>query len=306
MQNTRRSFLKSSAMLAAAAVASPRFTFAADNKLRRTAVQLYSVRDEMNKDPKGTLKKLADLGYTHIEHANYNAGERKFYGYPVKEFKTLLSDLGLKMPSGHTTMGRNHWDTATNDFTDEWKRTVEDAAEIGQRYVISPSLGWGAKMTEDFMKPFMEQFNKCGEFCQKSSMKFAYHNHDFEFRDKVGDVLVFDYMLQNTDPKLVTWQLDIGNMYIAGGMAADYINKYPGRFESMHVKDMKAVEGGDAHHKYESCVLGKGIVPVKDILKLGRKKGGTVLFVIEQEEYQGLGQSESVGIDLQIMKKWGY
>ncbi|RYY37553.1 MAG: sugar phosphate isomerase/epimerase [Sphingobacteriaceae bacterium] len=303
MHQSRRTFLKSSAVAAAAVMAMPGDTFAGAGKLRRTAVQLYSVRDEMNKDPKGTLKKLADMGYTHIEHANYNANERTFYGYKVKDFKALLNDLGLKMPSGHTTMGTNHWNKTTNDFNDDWKRTVEDAAEIGQRYVISPSL-WGAKLIPEEMKPYMDQFNKSGELCQKYSMKFAYHNHDFEFRDKVGDLLVYDFMLQNTDPKFVTWQLDIGNMYIAGAKAADYIAKYPGRFESMHVKDMIAKEGEQG--KFESCVLGKGIVPVKDILKLGVKKGGTTLFVVEQEEYQGLGQSESVGIDLKIMKKWGY
>jgi sugar phosphate isomerase/epimerase len=304
MQNSRRSFLKSSAMLAATAAVLPNNLLAGDNKLQRLVLQLYSVRDEMNKDPKATLKKVAELGYNHIEHANYN--NRKFYGFTVKEFKVILNELSLKMPSGHTSMGKEHWDKATNDFTDVWKQTIEDAAEIGQRYVLSASM-WGVAMTVEEMKPFMDQYNKCGELCKKYGMKFGYHNHDFEFTQKVGDMLLYDFMLQNTDPALVTQQLDIGNMYMVGAQALDYIKKYPGRFELMHVKDvMRLSEPGAAKPKFENCQFGKGEVPLKAILKAARKTGGTTHFVVEQEEYQGLGQIESVGNDFTFMKKLGY
>ncbi len=290
-------------MLSAAAVLSD-IDMAGAAQLHRLALQLYSVRDDMNRDARGTLKALAGLGYTHVEHANYSSG--KFYGIEVKEFKKLLDDLGLKMPSGHTTMARQHWDAAKNDFTDEWKRTIEDAAAVGQRFVLSPSL-YGADLNEAGMKPYMEQFNKCGELCKKYNMKFGYHNHEFEYTTMIGQTPLFDYMLQNTDPSLVTWQLDIGNMYIAGADALNYIDKYPGRFELLHVKDMiKHSTDADGKQKFESCQLGKGLLPLKQILKAAKNKGGTAWFVIEQEEYQGLGQTESVGIDLKLMKKWGY
>ncbi|MCC8410191.1 TIM barrel protein [Mucilaginibacter sp. UR6-1] len=302
MNNSRRNFLKGAAVLAAAS-AIPGNLLAADNKLQRTVLQLYSVRDEMRADPKATLKRLAELGYRHVEHANY--ADRKFYGFTVKEFKAILNDNGLTMPSGHTTMARQDWDTSKNDFTDKWKQTVEDAAVIGQRFVISPSLS-GAAMMVDEMKPYMDQFNKCGELCKKHGMKFGYHNHDFEFEQRVGGVLLFDFMLQNTDPALVAQQLDMGNMYMAGANAMDYIKKYPNRFELMHVKNMIKVGDENGKPKYESCQLDKGLLPLKQILKAARKTAGTSYFVIEQEEYQGLGQSESAGIDLQVMKKWGY
>ncbi|RYZ34728.1 MAG: sugar phosphate isomerase/epimerase [Sphingobacteriales bacterium] len=188
-----------------------------------------------------------------------------------------------------------------------WKHTVEDAAEMGQRFVLSPSLGYGVEMTAESMKPLMDQFNKSGELCKKHGMKFGYHNHEFEFKDKIGDVLLYDYMLQNTDPSLVAQQLDIGNMYTTGALALDYINKYPGRFELLHVKDMlRSSAPGDAKTKFESCALGKGEIPLKQILKAARNIAGTTHLVIEQEEYQGLGQVESVGIDLKMMKRWGY
>ncbi|RYE08894.1 MAG: twin-arginine translocation signal domain-containing protein, partial [Sphingobacteriales bacterium] len=101
MQNSRRTFLKNTALLAAVAAA-PNSLLAQTKKLQRIVLQLYSVRDDMHKDAKGTLKKIADLGYTQVEHANYN--DRKFYGFTVKEFKKILDDLNLKMPSGHTVM----------------------------------------------------------------------------------------------------------------------------------------------------------------------------------------------------------
>ena len=141
------------------------------------------------------------MGYLHVEHANYV--NRKFYGYTAKEFKKLLGDLALQMPSGHTVMTAHDWDTSKNDFTDKWKYTIEDAAEAGQRYVISPWLDESLRHDMDGLKRFMEQFNKCGELCKKSGMKFGYHNHNFEFSTKVGDSDLYDFILKNTDPELV-------------------------------------------------------------------------------------------------------
>ena len=230
--------------------------------------------------------------------------ERKFYGHSAKDFKKVLDDLGLKMPSGHTVMGKKHWDDAKKDFTDVWKYTVEDAATAGQKYVISPSLEESLRQSADDLKHFMDVFNKSGELCQKSGMKFGYHNHDFEFSVKMDGKTMYDVILQSTDPKLVMQQLDIGNLYNGGAKAIDIVRQYPGRFESMHVKDEIAASGG--HEKYESTILGAGIVGTKEVIDLGRKAGGTTLFIIEQESYQGKTPLDSVKEDLAIMKKWGY
>jgi sugar phosphate isomerase/epimerase len=255
----------------------------------------------MKSDPLGSLKKVAAMGYKHVEHANYV--NRKFYGYGAVEFKKILDDLGLKMPSGHTVMGKQHWDAAKNDFTDAWKMTVEDAATLGQQIVISPWLDESLRKTYDDMKRYMDVFNKCGELCKRSGMRFGYHNHDFEFSQKLNGTTVFDIILQNTDPSLVVQQLDIGNMYNAGAKALDIMKKYPGRFESMHVKDeIKSTEG---HDPYESTILGKGVIPVKEVIDLGRRSG-TRHFIVEQESYQYNTPMESIKEDLKIMRKWGY
>ncbi|MCR8559949.1 sugar phosphate isomerase/epimerase [Mucilaginibacter sp. BJC16-A38] len=304
MNSSRRNFIKNSAMVVAGAALMPDLALADPKKITRLGVQLYTVRDAMGKDPMGTLKKLSEGEVKHVEHANYI--DRKFYGYTAKEFKKILNDLSMQMPSGHTVMTAHDWDTDKKDFTDKWKYTIDDAAEVGQRYVISPWLDEDLRTNLDGLKRFMEQFNKCGELCKAHGMKFGYHNHDFEFGTKVGDGNLFDFILNNTDPSLVAQQLDIGNMYGSpGGIALDVINKYPDRFELMHVKDeIKSSTNGEMGHGFESTILGQGILPLKDILKAARKKGGTSQFIIEQESYQGKDPIDCVKIDLQIMKKW--
>lgn len=301
MHTSRRNFLKKTALALAGSTLLSNEIFAARNPKELTGVQLYSIRDDMKSDPLGSLKQLAAMGYKHVEHANY--GNRKFYGYGAAEFKKILGDMGMTMPSGHTVINKTHWNETTKDFTDEWKMTVEDAAIVGQQFVISPWMDEYYRKTYDDMKRYMDVYNKCGELCKKSGMKFGYHNHDFEFSQKLNDQTVFDILLQNTDPSLVIQQLDIGNMYNAGAKALDIMKKYPGRFESMHVKDEIKSTGG--HDPYESTILGKGVIPVKEVIDLGRKSG-TIHFIIEQESYQGKTPMECVKEDLAIMKKWGY
>ncbi|QNF34949.1 sugar phosphate isomerase/epimerase [Adhaeribacter swui] len=303
MKSTRRTFLKTSAMALAGSSLWARELLAAKPPKELLGIQLYSVRDEMKADPRGTLQQIAKMGYKHVEHAGYANG--KFYGSTPVEFKKILADLGLNMPTGHSVLGKQHYDAATKDFTDNWKKTVADSAEVGQQFVISPSMDESLRKDLDGLKRFLEVFNKCGELCQKSGVKFGYHNHDFEFYTKLNNMTMFDIIMQNTDAKLVAQQLDIGNMYGAGGRALDIMKKYPGRFESMHVKDeIKSDQGSMSG--YESTILGKGVVPVKEIVELGRKMGGTKHFIIEQESYQGKTPLACIQEDLEIMKEWGF
>jgi len=246
---------------------------------------------------------LSKMGFEFVEHANYI--NRKFYGWAAPEFKKVLDGLGLKMPSGHTVMNATHWDKSKKDFTDVWKHTVEDAAVMGQSYVISPSIDDKLRSTYDGLMQQLEIFNKSGELCKASGMKFGYHNHDFEFKEKLNGQLMYDIILQHTDPNLVVHQLDFGNMYGAGGRAAEWINKYPGRFQSLHVKDEIKAEKGEMNDGYESTILGEGVVDPKSIALLAKKIGGAHHYIIEQESYQGIAPLDCVKKDLAIMKTWG-
>jgi len=306
MTNSRREFIKKSAF----ALAGTSFLAACATSTKETAppkhllgLQLYCVRDEMGTDPLGTLQALAKMGYQHVEHAWYR--DRKFYGWTPTEFKKILTDLGMTMPSGHTVLAPQHWDETINDFTDEWKYTIEDAAFMGQQYVISPWMDEAVRKSEDALKKQLEIFNKSGELCKKSGMMFGYHNHDFEFSEKYGDRTLYDIILMETDPNLVMQQLDTGNLYNGGAKALDVITKYPGRFQSMHVKDEIELPEAGEHGKFESTILGKGIVSLKEVVDLGRDNG-TVHFIIEQEAYQGKTPLECMKEDYEVMKSWGY
>ncbi len=302
MKTSRRNFVKTSAMAALGTAILPGSFFAAKKKKRKVGLQLYSVRDDMDKDPLGSLTKVAGMGYVYVEHASYR--DRKFYGYTAPEFRKILDGLGLKMISGHTVMGSKHWDEAKKDFSDSWKFTVDDAAVLGQKWVVSPSMDESMRKNYDDFKRYMDIFNKCGELCKKSGMKFGYHNHAFEFTEKLNNEKIFDIIMRSIDPNLVALQLDIGNLYNGGAVALDVLNQFPGRFEIIHVKD--EIESKEAGEKYISTILGEGIVDAKKMVDLATKIGGTTCYIIEQESYQNKTPMECVKADLEIMKKWGY
>lgn len=302
MKSSRRSFITNTTVTVAGSALLPTLFWEEKKKKELVGIQLYSIRTDMQKDPSGTLKQLAEMGYKYVEHANYI--NRKFYGYTPAEFKKLLDDLGLKMRSGHTVMTPEHWDIAKKDFTDAWKHTVEDAATVGQQFVISPWLDNKYRISYDELKNFMDIFNKCGELCKKSGMKFGYHNHDFEFSQKLNGQTLYDIILKNTAPELVIQQLDTGNLYNGGAKAIDIVRQYPGRFMSLHVKD--EIEGTTGEEKYESAILGAGIVNLKAVVDLVRKQSKNVHYIIEQESYQGKLPLDCARENLAIMKKWGY
>lgn len=302
MKTSRRTFVKTGALAAFAAVVFPRSAFASSGKKGMVGLQLYSVRDDMMKDPIGALTQLAKMGYVYVEHANYI--NRKFYGFSSHEFRKVLDGLGLKMISGHTVMTNQHWDDVKKDFSDSWKYTVEDASTLGQRWVISPFMDESMRKSYDDFKKYMEVFNKSGELCKKSGMKFGYHNHDFEFSQKLNGEKIFDIMMKTLNPDLVAMQLDIGNLYNGGAIALDVMNQYPGRFEIIHVKD--EIEAKEGKEKFISTVLGEGIVNTKKVVDLATKKGGTKCYIIEQESYGDKTPMYCAKADFDIMKKWGY
>jgi sugar phosphate isomerase/epimerase len=303
MKTSRRTFIKTGALAAAGAALLKNNAFASAPKKGIVGLQLYSIREEMKKDPLASLKEVAKMGYTYVEHANYVDG--KFYGYAPKEFRKVLDDLGLKMVSGHTVFGKSHWDSTKKDFSDSWRKLVDDAAILGQKYVVSPSMDMSMRNNYDDFKGYMDIFNKCGELCNKQGMKFGYHNHSFEFAESLNGEKLFDIMMKSMDPKKVVVQLDMGNLYNGGAIAIDVVKQYPGRFENLHVKDeIEAPAGG--REKYESTIIGEGIVNTKEVTDLATKIGGAQVYIIEQESYQGKTPMECVKKDLEIMKKWGY
>lgn len=235
MNTSRRTFLKMSTIAMTGVAMMPDTLFASEKRKEVLGIQLYSVRDDMQKDALGTLRHLAGIGYKHVEHANYV--NRKFYGYEAKDFKKMLDDVGIIMSSGHVQMSMKDWDPSKNDFTDQWKHTIEDAVTAGQQYLINPWMDEGLRKDYDKLMHLLDLFNKCGELCKSSGLSFGYHNHDFEFDTILNNKKLYDIILEHTSPSLVVQEMDVGNMYNGGGKALEMLKKYPGRFEMMHVKD---------------------------------------------------------------------
>jgi sugar phosphate isomerase/epimerase len=301
MKNSRREFVKSGALAVLGAAILPRSVFASDAQKEMVGIQLYSVRDDMQKDPAGSLKKIAGMGYKLVEHAGYQ--DRKFYGYKPSEFKKILDDLGLKMYSGHVDFGMQAWDDSKKDFNDTWKYTVDDAASMGQKFVITPELAEKAQKDYDTLLKVIDLWNKCGALCQKQGMKFGYHD-DFNEDAVLNNMKIYDIVMKNSDPNLTIQQFDIANLYNAAGTnPIDIIKKYPGRFVSLHVKDV--LKEKNKENRHDSTILGKGVLNVKDVVDLAVKNGAWLL-IIEQEAYQNETPMDCVKDDLAAMKKWGF
>ena len=198
-------------------------------------LQLYSVRDDMAKDPLTTLQAVAKMGYTQVEHANYK--DRKFYGYAPAEFKKLLADLGMTMPTGHVVFGKDHWNSTVKAVTDSWKHAVADAATAGQTYLISPWFPWDKKDLDD-VKRGVEAWNYAGRASADGGVRFGFHNHHQEFVEKIKGQYVYDLMLKESDLRYVCQQLDICNMAVAKVDPMTWLKRYPKYFEQLHVKDL--------------------------------------------------------------------
>jgi sugar phosphate isomerase/epimerase len=280
--NSRRNFLKASGMLAAGSLLLPDLIQAASRRsVKDVGLQLYTVRNEMLKDNVGTLKQVAALGYKEIESAGSDKGS--YYGFKPAEMKKVCSDLGMTLRSGHV-----HYD-------DKWQQTIDDAVQSGQEYLIvsvMPSNG----QTVDNYKKVAEIFNKAGEACKKSNITFGYHNHDSEF-DKDNGKVLYDVLLENTNPEYVKMEMDLGWVIVTGNDPLAYFAKYPGRFPLWHLKDMDL----KAKHSVE---FGKGSLDVKKMLE-NAKKAGMKYFFVEQEEYTGTA-FECLKYNMDYLKKVNY
>ena len=260
--NTRRSFLKASGTLALGSLLLPH-TVKANAKVKNVGIQLYTVRKEMLADAVGTLKQLAKTGYKELESARSEKGN--YYGLQPKEIRKITKDLGMTLRSGHVHIDEN------------WQRSVDQAAEAGQSYLICSSLPSRGQTIENYQR-VADTFSKAAQDCKKAKLVFGYHNHDYEF-EKVNGQVLYDILLDKTEPNLVTMELDLGWAIVTGNDPVTYFNRYPGRFPLWHLKDMSKT-------KKESTEFGKGQINILNMLQ-NAGKSGMKYFFVEQEEYSG-------------------
>lgn len=270
---TRRDFIKNGSLALTGSLLIPDFLHHSKPHL---GVQLYSVRDEIVKTPQKVLEQIARIGYKEVEGYGYENG--KFFGLTVKEFKKTLNDLGLRIPSCHMKLTLKQYDPVKKDLTDEWKVFLDVAAELGQKYVICPFMEVGERPNA---MQFPAIFNQAGELCRQRGLQFGYHNHDFEFKPAEGGngKLIYEVLLQETDPKLVVFEMDLYWVNFAKHNPVDWFKKYPGRFPLAHFKDMAKSE------KQETIEVGDGSIDFNQILK-HKGKAGLKYLIVELEHYK--------------------
>ncbi|GEO10919.1 sugar phosphate isomerase/epimerase family protein [Segetibacter aerophilus] len=274
--SSRRSFIKAGSLLTAGAFVKYPFF---DKKTNYIGLQLYTVRDAMQKDPKGTLAKVASIGYNSLEGATYT-GTQNFYGMQPAEFAKVLKQNGLIMPSSHYRLGEEKVNGQIQKGTmmSEWDKAVDDASKVGIKYMVCAYLSEAERGGIDHYKVVADALNKAGERCKKSGIQLCYHNHDFEFMQQ-GSTLPYDILL-NTDKNLVKMEMDLYWVSKAGKDPVELINQHPGRFPLFHVKDM------DKTPAKAFTEVGNGSIDFKRIFKQANKAGMKYFFV-EQDMTPG-------------------
>ena len=186
-------------------------------------IQLYTVRKLMASDFDGTLAALAGIGYREVEFAGY-------FGRTPAQVRRSLRRHGLAAPSTHIPLPAD--DAA-------WQRTLDEAKAIGHQWVTIAWLDEPMRRTPDDWARVAERFNALGEQARRAGLRFAYHNHAFEFT-RAGDTTLFDTLLARTDPALVDLEMDIYWVVKGGADPLAIIREHPGRFPLLHLKDATA------------------------------------------------------------------
>ena len=253
--------------------------FGQKSKVKNFDCQLYSVRDLMPKDAKGTMTKLADMGYKLFE----SYSEDPFWGMSPAECKSFLGDIGVRMVSTHMGM---------DGITDE---LAANAAEVGLEYVLCPYIG--TQPNKDAWKKVADRFNAAGELCNKHGVKFGYHNHSYSFAF-VSGLKGQKVLLDNTDPSKVCFELDMCWSEAAGENTIAHLNEFGSRYELCHVKQL-IEKGGEG--RPQQTDLADGVIDYTKLLRAA-KDNGMKYYLVEQEQYP-IDSITSMANDAVFMKK---
>jgi sugar phosphate isomerase/epimerase len=266
----RRDFIRNTAVGAATIVGGSGLTrnLFANPYGKPIGLQLYTVRDELQKDVPGTIKKVAAIGYKEVE--TYD-----LYGMPASQFAKLLKDNGLTAPSGHYNL---------KDIKSHWEKSIAEARDLGLKYMVNAILEPEDRKSFDDYKQLVDLFNKAAEQTHQAGIRFCYHNHNFEFK-KYGETTAYDYLLKQLDPNLVQFEMDCFWVTHAGQDPVTFLKKHPGRFPLLHIKDLKA--GNPPATEYDARMglfaeVGKGTIDWKRIFAAA-PQGGMKYFYVEQD-----------------------
>lgn len=276
---SRRNFIVTTGLAATAVLASPSFALSMNKK--EIGLQLYTLRDELPKDVKGTLEKVAEAGYTTVETYGFSAKDQ-FWGLKPEELKKILDDNGLKAVSGHYNLGSFLYDGKTEEVV----AAIEAAKILKSEFLTIPWVDEPFRKNIEDYKKIASRVNEAAKMCKKAGLKLAYHNHDFEFK-KYDGVTGYEILLKETDKDLVYFELDLYWVVHSGNDPLKLFKENPGRFKMWHVKDK------DKNNSDLNTEVGSGTIDFKPFFAAA-KQSGMIHFFVEQENNFASNSFESI------------
>ena len=268
---SRRRFLQNAGLGLTALALSRKGPLLANPYGMPIGLQLYTVRDHMEKDPEGTIRRVAEIGYREVE-----LGDSNYYGKKPAELRRILTDHGLKAIS-------THFDES--QLKSDLEKHIAAAKECGITYIGLSSLDEQDRKSLEGVKRDAEWFNQIGKAVSGAGCRFFYHGHNFDYASVEGAV-IYDELIRRTDPKLVNFELDCFWCVHAGKDPVDYFHRFPGRFPQLHIKDLKPgypPTTGEDSRPGAFTEVGQGVIDWKKIFKAARE-GGMKHFYVEQDE----------------------
>ncbi len=214
----------------------------ASAKKKKIGIQLYSVMSAVQKDPKSSIERLAALGYNNVELVQWG-GDTKVFGMSPADFRSLCDNNGVEIVSTHSSIQEDP--SKEDEITARWRQLFEIQKACGGRYFVIPS--YRVDYTEQDVKRMCEYFNRIGKIASEYGLMLGYHNHSGEYKTlKDSDKVMWEYLVENTDPRYVCFELDVYWCTKGGKNPVDYLKKYPKRIKMLHVKDDFVIgESGD-------------------------------------------------------------
>ncbi len=261
MKTNRREFIRTGSLLAAGAILLPSFSL--KKSKMKPGLQVYSVRNQLTEDFEGTMKYVSKVGYEYIEGYGLGTDGMFLKKISASHYARVIKDLGMELKATHCTYSS----------ADKAGKMIDAAKEAGMEYLIVPGIPGNLRETLDGWKEIADNFNKLGEKCREAGLKFAYHNHAFEFQ-KMDGVIPQELLIESTETDLVDFEADL--FWVTKG---DYdpmklIKKYPGRIKLFHVKD--------ATPELEATTVGAGIIDFKGLFKTAKKDALAYYFVEDE------------------------
>ncbi len=281
MKESRRDFLKKSAMLAAGATTLPLFNLgcaATPKKENEVGVQLWSVREPLSQDFQGTINRIGEIGFDFVEAYGLNPTGEFEWDITAEGYRQAVESAGMRIASCHSSYFQ----------AEETPQIIETVKKLNTNWV---NIAWISEEVRSDYYAVAENLNAIGEQLKAEGIGFGYHNHDFEFFETENGEIGQEIMLNNTNPEYVSFQADLYWFIKAGVDPIAYINKYPGRFCSYHIKD--------ANNDLDQTDIGTGIVDFESILALNEKAGIQYVFV---EDERTDNPFQNVEIGLQYLK----